>query len=65
MKEHDEKNLARVEGQPLSGSAELPQRPTEDVPPTAPERTWDPWNTSESETWNPWNTGEPCEQENG
>jgi deoxycytidylate deaminase len=33
------RDLARVDEQPLSGLAELPQRPTEDVPPTAPERT--------------------------
>lgn len=33
----NEKDLSRVVEQPLSGSAELPQRPTEDVPPTAPD----------------------------
>lgn len=38
----NEMPLSRVEGQPLSGSAELPQRPIEDVPPTLPEKNEEP-----------------------
>ncbi len=36
--QHDEEDLARVEKHPLTETAELPQRPTVDVQPTAPER---------------------------
>ena len=34
----DEKTYARVDEQPLTGSAELPQRPLEAVRATAPEK---------------------------
>lgn len=37
-KNDDEDTLARVDRQPLTETAELPQRPTEDVPPTARKR---------------------------
>lgn len=36
----EEEDYTRVENQPLTGSAELPQRPTEDVTPTASEEAW-------------------------
>jgi hypothetical protein len=38
VKKHEDKMpFTRVDSQPLTETAELPQRPTEDVPPTAPD----------------------------
>lgn len=49
MQNKEKDDLARVDSQPLTETAELPHRPTEDVPSTAPESDDEEWTAADEE----------------